>query len=66
MKYNSVFKKFLQMLKTKLIVFYNMNNKFSPWPSFTKEEAEAVQSVLLSTKLIIGQVMNVGNLKRVF
>ena len=28
-----------------------MNNKFSPWPSFTKEEAEAVQSVLLSNKV---------------
>jgi dTDP-4-amino-4,6-dideoxygalactose transaminase len=28
-----------------------MNNKFSPWPSFTQEEAGAVQKVLLSNKV---------------
>jgi dTDP-4-amino-4,6-dideoxygalactose transaminase len=28
-----------------------MNNKFSPWPSFTQEEIEAVQNVLLSNKV---------------
>ncbi|WP_416687604.1 DegT/DnrJ/EryC1/StrS aminotransferase family protein [Candidatus Pseudothioglobus sp. Uisw_041] len=28
-----------------------INNQFSPWPSFTQEEADAVQSVLLSNKV---------------
>jgi dTDP-4-amino-4,6-dideoxygalactose transaminase len=28
-----------------------INNQFSPWPSFTKEEADAVQSTLLSNKV---------------
>ena len=28
-----------------------MNNQFSPWPSFTQEEADAVQDVLLSNKV---------------
>jgi dTDP-4-amino-4,6-dideoxygalactose transaminase len=28
-----------------------MNNQFSPWPSFTQEEADAVQNVLLSNKV---------------
>lgn len=28
-----------------------LNNPFSPWPSFTKEEADAVQRVLLSNKV---------------
>ena len=28
-----------------------MNNQFSPWPSFTKEEAETVQKILLSNKV---------------
>jgi dTDP-4-amino-4,6-dideoxygalactose transaminase len=28
-----------------------LNTQFSPWPSFTKEEAEAVQTVLLSNKV---------------
>jgi dTDP-4-amino-4,6-dideoxygalactose transaminase len=28
-----------------------LNTKFSPWPSFTKEEADAVQRVLLSNKV---------------
>jgi dTDP-4-amino-4,6-dideoxygalactose transaminase len=28
-----------------------LNTKFSPWPSFTDEEAEAVQRVLLSSKV---------------
>ena len=28
-----------------------MSNKFSPWPSFTKEEAETVQKILLSNKV---------------
>lgn len=28
-----------------------LNTKFSPWPSFTKEEAEAVSNVLLSNKV---------------
>lgn len=28
-----------------------LNTKFSPWPSFTKEEADAVSSVLLSNKV---------------
>jgi dTDP-4-amino-4,6-dideoxygalactose transaminase len=28
-----------------------LNTPFSPWPSFTQEEAEAVQSVLLSNKV---------------
>ena len=28
-----------------------MNNAFAPWPSFTKEEADAVQLVLLSNKV---------------
>ena len=28
-----------------------MNNKFSPWPSFTQEEADTVQDVLLSNKV---------------
>ncbi|MCC2113931.1 MAG: DegT/DnrJ/EryC1/StrS aminotransferase family protein, partial [Hyphomicrobiales bacterium] len=28
-----------------------LNTKFSPWPSFTEEEAEAVSRVLLSNKV---------------
>jgi len=28
-----------------------MNNQFSPWPSFTQEEADTVQDVLLSNKV---------------
>ena len=28
-----------------------MNNRFSPWPSFTEEEVEAVKKVLLSNKV---------------
>ena len=28
-----------------------MNNQFSPWPSFTQEEADAVQCILLSNKV---------------
>jgi dTDP-4-amino-4,6-dideoxygalactose transaminase len=28
-----------------------MNNKFSPWPSFTQEEADSVKDVLLSNKV---------------
>jgi len=28
-----------------------LNTKFSPWPSFTKEEADAVSSVILSNKV---------------
>lgn len=28
-----------------------MNNQFSPWPSFTKEEAEIVQKILLSNNV---------------
>ncbi len=28
-----------------------LNTKFSPWPSFTKEEADAVQKVVLSNKV---------------
>ena len=28
-----------------------LNTKFSPWPSFTQEEANAVQNVLLSNKV---------------
>jgi dTDP-4-amino-4,6-dideoxygalactose transaminase len=28
-----------------------LNTKFSPWPSFTQEEADAVQNVLLSNKV---------------
>jgi dTDP-4-amino-4,6-dideoxygalactose transaminase len=28
-----------------------LNTKFSPWPSFTKEEADAVQSLLMSNKV---------------
>jgi len=28
-----------------------MNNQFSPWPSFTQEEADAIQNVLLSNKV---------------
>jgi len=28
-----------------------INNQFSPWPSFTQEEADAVQSILLSNKV---------------
>ena len=28
-----------------------MNSQFSPWPSFTKEEADTVQDVLLSNKV---------------
>jgi len=28
-----------------------MNNQFSPWPSFTQEEVDAVQDVLLSNKV---------------
>lgn len=28
-----------------------LNTSFSPWPSFTNEEAEAVQRVLLSNKV---------------
>lgn len=28
-----------------------LNTKFSPWPSFTQEEADAVSSVLLSNKV---------------
>jgi len=28
-----------------------LNTKFSPWPSFTEEEADAVQNVLLSNKV---------------
>ena len=27
------------------------NNQFSPWPSFTEEEAEIVQKILLSNKV---------------
>ena len=27
------------------------SNKFSPWPSFTQEEADAVQNILLSNKV---------------
>ena len=28
-----------------------LNTKFSPWPSFTQEEASAVEAVLLSNKV---------------
>lgn len=28
-----------------------LNTKFSPWPSFTEEEAKAVSDVLLSNKV---------------
>ena len=28
-----------------------MNNQFSPWPSFTQEEAKAIKKVLLSNKV---------------
>ena len=28
-----------------------MNNQFSPWPSFTQEEADTIQDVLLSNKV---------------
>ena len=28
-----------------------LNTQFAPWPSFTQEEAEAVQKVLLSNKV---------------
>lgn len=28
-----------------------LNTKFSPWPSFTQEEADAVSSTLLSNKV---------------
>jgi dTDP-4-amino-4,6-dideoxygalactose transaminase len=34
-----------------LIGKYMLNTKFSPWPSFTQEEADAVQNVLLSNKV---------------
>jgi dTDP-4-amino-4,6-dideoxygalactose transaminase len=28
-----------------------INNQFSPWPSFTQEEADTVQNVLLSNRV---------------
>ena len=37
-----------------------MNNKFSPWPSFTQEEIEAVQNVLLSNKVNNQKIISIG------
>lgn len=39
------------MLLAKSFPIFMLNTSFSPWPSFTTEEADAVRDVLLSNKV---------------
>ena len=43
-----------------------MNNKFSPWHLSQKKKLKPFKVFYYPIKLIIGQVMNVGNLKKSF